>query len=79
MDKYINIKWQEGTIPEAGVNGAQINDVLDVAVKKLKEFQDKFPCPENEISILGIEAAIAWQNERTANREARNVEGKNII
>ncbi|NLY20122.1 MAG: hypothetical protein GXZ08_02410 [Tissierellia bacterium] len=76
MEKYVNIKWQEGTIKEVGINGVQIENVLEITLNKLKELNEKFPCRENAITITKIEEAIMWQNARTKEREKRNVEGK---
>ncbi|MHC5227563.1 hypothetical protein ACYSNW_04700 [Enterococcus sp. LJL99] len=73
----INIKWQEGTVKDAGVNGAQIVDVLQVAKERLESLNLHFPCRENAMTITKLDEAIMWQNKRTTDREARGVEGTN--
>jgi hypothetical protein len=79
-ESFINIKFQEGTIAENGVNGAQIEDVIDLLVARLDGFQKGgFPCRENSLAITKLEEARLWLNERTRKRIAQGVEGKNAI
>ncbi|WP_375180554.1 hypothetical protein [Enterococcus rotai] len=73
----IDIKWQEGPVKEVGVNGVQIVDVLQVAKDRLEDLNKEFPCRENAVTITKLDEAIMWQNKRTADREARGVEGLN--
>ncbi|MEW9575481.1 hypothetical protein U9K47_08460 [Bacillus toyonensis] len=78
MNEYINIKFQEGPIPENGVNGAQIEDVIDALVDRLQGFQKGgYPCRENSLAITKLEEARLWLNERTRKRQVQGVEGKN--
>lgn len=74
----VEIKWQEGTVPEVGVNGAQIEDVIDAVLDRLRDLNGRFPCRENSITITKLEEAAMWQRERTRNREARGVEGQHV-
>ncbi len=79
MMDFINIKFQEGPIQENGVNGAQIEEVIDVLVNRLQGFQKGgFPCRENALAITKLEEARLWLNERTRKRQSQGVEGKNI-
>lgn len=76
-DDYIDIKFQDGTVNENGVNGCQIEDVITVLVERLKGFQNgNHPCMENEIAIIKLEEAKIWLEERTRRRVEQNVEGK---
>lgn len=78
MEKYINIKFQEGPIKENGVNGCQIEDVIDVLVERLQGFQaGEFRCRENALAITKLEEARLWLDERTRKRLKQGVEGKN--
>ncbi|MBC1499390.1 hypothetical protein HB943_02155 [Listeria weihenstephanensis] len=72
---FVQVKWQEGVLTENGVNGAQINDVLHVALERLQELNKQYPCRENSIAITKLEEAVMWQNKRTTDRIARGVEG----
>ncbi|PFF33210.1 hypothetical protein CN335_21335 [Bacillus thuringiensis] len=79
MNEYISIKFQEGPIQENGVNGAQIEDVIDMLVDRLQGFQQGgFPCRENALAITKLEEARLWLNERTRKRQIQGVEGRNI-
>ncbi|HFK1435026.1 hypothetical protein CN553_12640 [Bacillus cereus] len=77
MREHINIKFQEGTVQKHGVNGAQIEDVIDVLVERLEGFQKGgYPCRENALAITKLEEARMWLNERTRKRQKQGVEGK---
>ncbi|HFK1543485.1 TPA: hypothetical protein ACGXM3_005307 [Bacillus cereus] len=77
MREHINIKFQEGAIQEHGVNGAQIEDVIDVLIERLDGFQmGGFPCEENAKAIAMLDNAKYWLNERTRKRQEQGVEGK---
>ncbi|PEW74019.1 hypothetical protein CN449_15245 [Bacillus thuringiensis] len=77
MSEYIKIKFQEGPIQENGVNGAQIEDVIDTLVNRLQSFQKGgYPCRENALAITKLEEARLWLNERTRKRQVQGVEGK---
>ena len=52
--EYVNIKWQDGTIPEVGRNGVQVAEAIEVVLNQLKIYQERFPCRENAISITII-------------------------
>lgn len=76
---FIDIKFQEGTVKDNGVNGAQIEDVIDVLVERLEGFQKgQFPCRENALAITKLEEARMWLNERTHRRKEQGVEGRNL-
>lgn len=66
---------QNGPIKEAGVNGCQVTDIIEVAKMMLEGLNEKFPCEENEGTIYHLGQALWYQNQRTANREKRGVEG----
>jgi hypothetical protein len=77
--EHIQIKFQEGPIGEVGVNGTQIEDVIEVLVKRLQNFQSgKLPCRENALAITHLETAQLWLEHRTSNRRKQSVEGTNM-
>ncbi|MCU5706132.1 hypothetical protein OCF67_18295 [Bacillus wiedmannii] len=77
MSEYIKIKFQEGPIQENGVNGAQIEEVIQVLHDRLQGFQNGgFPCNENTMAMHHLKRAKKWLDERTAKRKAQGVEGK---
>jgi hypothetical protein len=73
----VTIQWQHGPVKEAGVNGVQVDDVLELCVDRLRGLNAKFPCRENELAIERTVEAIAWLERRTRDREERGVEGTN--
>jgi hypothetical protein len=76
MDNYIQIKFQEGLVPEVGVNGAHVEDVIDVLMQRLHTYQRELPCRENAIALTHLETARLFLNERTRKRKAQGVEGQ---
>ena len=77
--KNIRIKFQLGPVKEFGTNGCQIDDVIQILVKRLEGFQrGQFRCLENEVAITKLQGAIRWLTYRTRGREQGGVEGKNI-
>ncbi|MCL0312808.1 Gp49 family protein [Apilactobacillus sp. TMW 2.2459] len=73
--KYIDIKWQSGTVNENGVNGVQVSDVLKIAKDRLIELNDEHSCKENRLTIVSIDNALNYQDMRDHDRVARKVEG----
>lgn len=66
---------QNGPIKEVGKNGCQVEDVIAVAKHIIEELNKKFPCRENSMVITKLDEAILWSKKRTADRQARQVEG----
>lgn len=76
----IRIDWQDGPLVVDGVrrdaNGAFVEGVLEAALGRLEFYQQsEFRCRENALAITKIEEALHWLQHRTADREARGVEG----
>lgn len=57
-------------------DGTTNEEVLRVLIDRLQYLNCKFPCRENAIVITKLEESLMWLNKRTADRLARNVEGK---
>jgi len=76
--EVLRIQFQGGPIAEVGVNGCQIEDVLDVLIARLEGFQrSTFGCAENENALSKLKAAKGWLEQRTSARRAQGVEGTN--
>ena len=74
----VRIKFQNGPIKEAGVNGLSQEALLAVVIDRLRSFQDgPFKCRENAIALTHLEDALMWLQKRTRDRMARGVEGTN--
>lgn len=73
------IQFQNGPIKETGVNGCQIDDVLQILINRMRYFQcGEYACRENEVALKYLELSAQQLNLRTRNRKARGVEGQNI-
>ena len=75
----ITFKIQNGPIKEVGKNGVQLTAMIEVAAHMIAELSVKYPCEENRLTLDCLSQAMKYQNERTANRETRGVEGTSKI
>ena len=77
---YMTIQFQLGPIQEAGVNGVQIPDVIDVLVDRLQGFQKgDYSCRENALAITKLEEASLWLGKRTSDRVKAGTEGRSLV
>ena len=60
-----------------GGKGCQFTDLIEVALHQLEYLNGKFPCDQNEETIVALKDALHWQEERTKDRFNRGVEGLN--
>lgn len=71
------INFQNGTIPEHGVNGVTQEALLAVVIDRLRSFQKgPFGCIENAAALLYCVNALDALHARTQDRVRRGVEGK---
>lgn len=74
------ILFQNGTIPENGVNGVTQEALLAVVIDRLRSFQaGKFSSRENALALTHIETGLLWLQKRTMDRLARGVEGAHKV
>lgn len=78
------ISWQNGPLgrgeSRAEPNGAFVETVIAAALQRIYYYQStQFSCRENALAITKLEEALHWLNHRTAEREAREVEGTHDI
>ena len=73
----LTFKIQNGPIKEVGVNGCQIDTLIETAKLIIKGLNENFPCRENSIVITKLDEALLWLNKRKMDREKRGVEGFN--
>lgn len=75
-----SIHFQEGPIKENGVNGVCNEDLLHMVISRLEHFQKSpFSSRDNALAITHIEDALLRLRKRTIAREARGVEGTNVV
>lgn len=80
VDHDINMiafKIQDGPIKENGVNGCQVNTIIETAKLMLYGLNEKLPCNENIKATNYLIEALYWLDKRKEDREKRGVEGKN--
>lgn len=76
----LDIVWQNGPLgrgeERSEPNGAFVEGVVQAAIVRMQFYQSsKFACRENAVALTHLETALLWLNKRTADREARGVEG----
>lgn len=83
----LHIDWQAGPLGRGDdrlePNGAFVETVISAAKQRLEFYQTasegRFACRENAIAITKLDEALMWLNKRTADREARGVEGTHVV
>jgi hypothetical protein len=73
----ISFTLQNGPVKEYGVNGCQVDTLIEAAKKIIEGLNSYFPCPENGIAIDYLELALHSLERRKKDRECRGVEGQN--
>ena len=74
------IIFQNGTIPENGVNGVTQEVLLAIVADRLRSFQKgPFACKANACALTHIEEAQHWLQQRTLERMRRGVEGTHTV
>lgn len=78
------ISWQNGPLGRGNLrrepNGAFVENIIAAAVGRLEFYQaSRFVCAENAEALEHLAAALEILNERTAQREARAVEGTHAV
>lgn len=68
---------QNGPVKENGVNGCQVDTVIEAAKIIIERLNQDFPCRENAVAITKLDEALMWLAKRKADREKRGVEGFN--
>lgn len=79
-EEICKINFQKGPIKDCGVNGLNIEDLIAISIDRLQHFQDsKFCCRENQKALEKLEESLMWLRKRTLDREAKGIEGTNIV
>lgn len=72
----LDIFFQNGPIPQNGVNGVTQEVLLAIVADRLRGFQSgPFACKANACALTHIEEAMHWLQQRTIERMRRGVEG----
>ena len=73
----ISFTLQNGPIKENGVNGCQVDTMIEAAKLIIEGLNKQFPCRENSIVVTKLDEALLWLGKRKADREKRGVEATN--
>lgn len=71
----ISFTIQNGPIREVGLNGCQVDTIIETAKIIIEGLNKNFPCRENAVAITKLDEALMWLDKRKKAREKRNVEG----
>ena len=73
----ISFRLQTGPIKEVGVNGCQVDTLIETAKIIIEQLNTEFPCRENAVVVTKLDEALLWLLKRKLDREKRGVEGLN--
>ncbi len=73
----ISFTIQNGPVKEQGVNGCQVDTLIEAAKLIVEGLNKNFPCRENAMVITKLDEALMWSEKRKSDRVKRNVEGFN--
>lgn len=71
----ISFTIQKGPIKEVGINGCQVDTVIEAAKLIIEGLNKQFPCRENSLAVTKLDEALHWLGARKKNRIVRGVEG----
>lgn len=71
----LSFTLQNGPVKEVGVNGCQVDTIIEAAKLIVEGLNKQFPCRENAMIITKLDEALMWSLKRKLDRENRNVEG----
>ena len=71
----LSFTLQNGAIQENGINGCQVDTIIEAAKIILDGLNKKFPCRENALAITKLDEALLWLLKRKIERVGRGVEG----
>jgi hypothetical protein len=72
----ISFNIQRGPIQENGVNGCQVDTMIETAKVILEKLNEgAYRCRENSCAITHLDEALHWLEARRLNRVSRGVEG----
>lgn len=66
---------QNGPVKEVGVNGCQVDTLIQAAKAILEGFDNIVPCPHNKKAMDCLDLALIHLQLRKEDREKRSVEG----
>jgi len=75
-NEHMRIVFQHGNPKEVGINGCRVEDVIEVVIQKLLDFQGRnLSCEENRIALEHLSDAQEVLISRRRRREQQHVLG----
>ena len=78
-DNEILFRIQDGPIKENGVNGCQVDTLIETCIRIIQGLNEKNPCVQNMACLSALYTALTNLKARKQNREERGVEGTNQL
>lgn len=75
--KTISITLQDGPVKQSGINGMQVDQLVEFTGYLVQSLNDAYPCDENQDALNALKDCLDAFKARTKNRKKRNVEGTN--
>lgn len=77
---FIQIVFQHGPVPDVGINGCRIEDVIEVLQDRLLDHQGRdLACDENTVALYHLAAAHEALVHRRRRREQQGVLNKHEV
>ena len=73
----LSFTLQNGPVKEVGVNGCQVDTLIEAAKLIIEGLNKNFPSRENAMVITKLDEALLWLFKRKIDRDLRGVEGFN--
>jgi hypothetical protein len=71
---FIAVVFQNGFPSQVGINGCRVEDVIELAVRRLDQFQaGPLACEENERALRHLHGALEALQERLRRRQEQGV------
>ena len=79
LDVVTTIRFQNGPVKEHGINGCQLEDLIEVCIDRLQGFQSgDYACETNAAALSSLNDALESLESRTRSRVERGVEGTSL-
>ena len=69
-DNTISFRIQNGPVKDNGVNGCQVDTIIEAAKMIIEGLNENFPCQYNSDAIVSLTKALSFLADRKTDREA---------
>ena len=72
--EFIAVVFQKGFPAEVGINGCRVEDVIDLAIRRIEQYQaGSMACEENEVALRNLRNSTQALRERIRRRQEQGV------